>query len=129
MPVPRRRTPRASVRRFNTLVLKFTHELLGNGRTALTTFERELVRQAAAMVLRAEQLQAGLVYGEPVDPDELIRVTSEMRGAIRVLGPKVEVEKPPSIPPGLALARRRWAAAEAGSRDHIHGAPFGPREH
>jgi hypothetical protein len=30
-------------------------------------------------MLRAKQLQAAMVRGEPVDPDELIRVTSEMR--------------------------------------------------
>jgi hypothetical protein len=106
-PAPKYRTPLAAVRRFNGLVLKFTHELLG-GRTALTALERELVRQAAAMVLRAEQLQAGLVRGEPVDPDELIRVTSEMRRAVKALGLKPRDGAPEPLPSGP----RAIAAAE-----------------
>src|SRR5260370_25493618 len=69
--VPRHRTPLASVRRFNTLVLKFTDELLGNRRTALTTFERDMVRQAAPLTLSAEQPQARLLPGDHVGPDEL----------------------------------------------------------
>ncbi len=109
--VPRHRTPLASVRRFNTLVLKFTDELLGNRRTALTTFEREMVRQAAALTLRAEQLQAGLLRGETVDPDELIRVTSEMRRAVKALGFKVEPPAPPPQPRFSPMKALREAAA------------------
>ena len=44
-------------------MLKFTHEVL-SARSAPTVFEREMVRQAAAMMLRAEQLQAAIVRGE-----------------------------------------------------------------
>jgi hypothetical protein len=89
---PHRLTPRAAVRRFNGLVHKFTAELLSGGRRSLTVFEREMVRQAAAMVLRAEQLQAAIVSGEDVDHDALVRVTSEMRRAVGALNLPTEHE-------------------------------------
>src|SRR5262249_54042549 len=86
LPVPKYRTSRGSVRRFNTLVTRFTAELLGAGdRPAPTAFERELIRQAAAVMLRAEQLKAKLVYGETVDPEELI-ARGRAKGAGRLPG-------------------------------------------
>ena len=81
---PKCRTPLAAIRRFNTLVTKFTREAAG-GRELLTA-EREMVRAAAAIMLRAEQLQAGIVRGEPIDPDELIRLSSEGRRVLRSMG-------------------------------------------
>jgi hypothetical protein len=44
------------------------------GGSALSTGELGLVRQTAAITLRAEQLQAAIVRGEPVLADELIRL-------------------------------------------------------
>jgi hypothetical protein len=52
----------------------------------LSVFEREMVKQAAALVLRGETLQAAVVAGEPVNYDELVRVTSEMRRVMSSLG-------------------------------------------
>src|SRR5271167_2328932 len=74
-PSPRRRTPLGSVRRFNELTVLFAREL---GITP-TTAEREQLRQAAALVLRAEQLQHAIIRGEQVATDELIRLSSESR--------------------------------------------------
>jgi hypothetical protein len=83
---PHKMTRRGAVRRFNTLIHKFTACLLSDGRSGLSVFEREMVKQAAALVLRGETLQAAVVAGEPVNYDELVRVTSEMRRVMSSLG-------------------------------------------
>jgi hypothetical protein len=82
-PAPKRRTPLGSIRRFNDLVIQFAHDL--GGVDLLTATERELLRQAAAMSLRAEQLQAAVVNGEQVDGDELIRLSGEARRILTTL--------------------------------------------
>jgi hypothetical protein len=107
LPAPKFRTPLASIRRFNDLVTQFTREV---GRELLAG-EREMVRQAAAIMLRAEQLQAGLVKGEPVNPDELIRLSSEARRALRTI--KASVKKPGALPTPLPWSPLRSALAKA----------------
>jgi hypothetical protein len=67
----------AQARRFRDLVNAFAANF--GGVAALTEGERVLVRQAAACALRAEQLQAALVKGDPVEPDELIRLANTSR--------------------------------------------------
>jgi hypothetical protein len=104
---PKFRTPLASIRRFNDLVTQFTREV---GRELLAG-EREMVRQAAAIMLRAEQLQAGLVKGEPVNPDELIRLSSEARRALRII--KASAMKPEALPAPLPWSPLRSALAKA----------------
>src|SRR5580704_16782309 len=80
---PRRRTPLASIRRFNTLVVQFASDL--GGLKALAAAEAEQVRAAAALVLRSEQLQAEVLAGELVDTGELVRLSSEARRALAAL--------------------------------------------
>ncbi len=43
---------------------------------------RALVRSAASLTMRAEQMQAALARGDDVDADELVRVSSEARRAL-----------------------------------------------
>jgi hypothetical protein len=93
---PKCRTPLAAIRRFNTLVTKFTREVAG-GRELLTA-ECEMVRAAAAIMLRAEQLQAGIVRGEAIDPDELIRLSSEGRRVLRSIRAGAKPEASPPLP-------------------------------
>ena len=51
--------------------------------------ERALVRQAASLTLRAEQLQAAVVNGESVNADVLIKMSSEARRLLaRIRKPK-----------------------------------------
>jgi hypothetical protein len=69
------RTP--SARRFRDLIESFSCDLGGMER--LTEAERALVKQAASVTIRAEQLQAAIVRGEVVDPDELIRLSNTSR--------------------------------------------------
>jgi hypothetical protein len=102
LPAPKSRTPRAAIRRFNDLVTRFTREM----NRELLVGEREMVRQAAAIMLRAEQLQAGIVRGEAIDPDELIRLSSEGRRVLRSIGagvkPKPEAPSPRPWSPLMA---------------------------
>jgi hypothetical protein len=65
-------------RRFRDLIQEYSQECHG-GSADLSPAELGMVRQAAAMTLRAEQLQASVVRGEPVLADELIRLSSEAR--------------------------------------------------
>jgi hypothetical protein len=79
----------AKARRYRDLV----GELVSEHGGALSTPERALIRQAAALMLRAEELQAAIVRGEPVDEDKLIRLSSEAR---RVLS---RLKRPPQPAP------------------------------
>jgi hypothetical protein len=68
---------RSSVaRRFRDLIADCVREC---GNVALSPAELGMVRQAAAIMLRGEQLQAAIVLGQPVLADELIRLSSEAR--------------------------------------------------
>jgi hypothetical protein len=99
-----------SARRFRDLVNDLTAELLVGlpAGTKLSTPDRSAIRQAATIVLQAEQLQAAIVRGETVDPDVLIRLSGEARrmlAAVRGMG----------TPPGTAhIPLRERLAAEAG---------------
>jgi hypothetical protein len=64
-------------RRFKDLVESFSRDLGGVDR--LSEAEQSLIRQAASLTMRGEQLQAAIVKGEPVDPDELIRLSNTAR--------------------------------------------------
>jgi hypothetical protein len=67
----------SSARRFRDLVESFSAEL--GGMDCLSEAEKALVRQAASLAMRAEQLQGAIVRGESVNPDELIRLTNTAR--------------------------------------------------
>jgi hypothetical protein len=68
------RSPTA--RRYRDLVQAFTADI---GRK-LTEFEKAMVKQAASLSLTNEMKQAQLVNGGvPVDTDEMIRLSSEVR--------------------------------------------------
>lgn len=67
----------AGARRFRDLMESFGSDL--GGLHQLTEAERALVKQAASVTIRAEQLQAAIVRGEAVDPDELTRLSNTSR--------------------------------------------------
>lgn len=67
------RSPAA--RRYRDLVHLYESEIGGE----LTELERGLIKQAAALSLRSEQLQGAVVRGEAVDSDTLIRLSGEAR--------------------------------------------------
>jgi hypothetical protein len=82
------RSPTA--RRFRDLVAAFEAEIGGN----LTEAERGLIKQAAALTIRAEQLQADIVNGKPVDSDALIRISSTAKRILGAIGDKAAKRKP-----------------------------------
>jgi hypothetical protein len=65
----------SSARRFRDLVHAFEAEIGGT----LSELERGLVRQAAILSLKTEQMQGAVVRGEDVDNDTLIRLSGEAR--------------------------------------------------
>jgi hypothetical protein len=76
------RTTRA--RRFKALVADFE---VGFGSTPGPR-ENALIRQAAAVAVEAEGLQAAIVRGETIDIDVLVRVTNVLARALAALGLK-----------------------------------------
>ncbi|PSO30536.1 hypothetical protein [Bradyrhizobium sp. MOS002] len=68
------------------------------GAGELSEATKSQIRQAAHLALRGEQLQARQVRGEPVDGDELIRVTSELRRALAPLLARGTARKPDANP-------------------------------
>jgi hypothetical protein len=80
--------------RFKRLLNSISADL--GGMAALTEAERGLVRQAASLIMRAEQLQSAITRGEQVDPDELIRLTNTVRRTLTVIS-KREKPKPATL--------------------------------
>lgn len=71
----------ASARRFRDLVQAYEAEIGGT----LSELERGLVRQAAILSLKTEQMQESVVRGEDVDSDTLIRLSGEARRILQSL--------------------------------------------
>jgi hypothetical protein len=73
-----------------------------------------MIRQAAGLTLRAEQLQAAIVRGEAVDDDQLIRLSSTARRLLTAIAAKAAKRKPPAPTLQDHIARRR-AEGQLGS--------------
>lgn len=97
----------SGARRFRDLADAFAADL--DTGTGLTEAEMTVVRQAAGVALRAEQVQAAIVNGADVDLNELTRlsnVVSRLMGAL-----KAKRQKPTG--PSLAEYLASKGAAEA----------------
>ena len=96
-------------RRFRDLIKAYEAEIGGE----LTEVERGLVKQAAALTLRAEQMQAAIVRGEPIDNDQLIRISGTAKRILGAIGDKASKRRPagPSLQDHIA---RRNAERVAG---------------
>jgi hypothetical protein len=68
-----------AARRFRDLIQLYEAEIGGE----MSEVERGLIKQAAALTMTAERMQADIINGLPVDSDALIRLTSTAK---RVLG-------------------------------------------
>jgi protein-tyrosine-phosphatase len=79
-----------AARRFRELVDAFSAELGAN----LTETERGMVRQAAALQLRIEQMQGAIVESPDIDADLIIRLSSEHRRLLTKLRGKAAKNKP-----------------------------------
>ncbi|MBR1233652.1 hypothetical protein [Bradyrhizobium sp. AUGA SZCCT0182] len=58
-----------------------------------------MIRQAAALTFKAETLQSDLVNGNPVDGDQLIRLTGTAKRILSALGEKASKRQPAGHPP------------------------------
>jgi hypothetical protein len=69
-------------RRYYDLIADLARELGGG----LSTAEMSVVRQAAALTVKSEQLQAAIVKGEPINTDDAVRLanaSARLLGALR----------------------------------------------
>jgi hypothetical protein len=80
-----------NARRYRDLVIAFEAEV---GVGSLTESEKSLIRQAAALTLRAEELQSALVLGEDIDTDLLVRLSGTAKRILLSIGAKGDKRKP-----------------------------------
>jgi hypothetical protein len=76
----------ASARRYRDLIADFGRDL--GAFESLSTAELAMVRQAAALVVKVEQLQVGIVNGDVIDTDELVRLMNASTRILLALGVK-----------------------------------------
>jgi hypothetical protein len=98
----------ASARRFRDIVAAYEAEAGSH----VSAVERDLIRQAAGLTLRAEQMQAVIVRGEPVNNDELVRISSTAKRLLETIRTRAANNKP-AAPTILDLAAELAAGAEA----------------
>jgi hypothetical protein len=99
----------SAARRFKRLCRSFTEEL-GSG--DLPEIDRQLIAQAAGMLIRAEQIRAGILVGHAVDGDEAVRLGSECRRILNSLRAKATKNKP--APPSILDIAAELAAETDG---------------
>jgi hypothetical protein len=72
-----------------------------------------MVKQAAALVIQSEMMQAAIINGEPVNADELIRISSEVRRILDGLAEKAGKRKPAAVPNIHDYVAANYAAGDA----------------
>jgi hypothetical protein len=111
IPLPRVADGRCvAARRFRGLIEAFELEVGG----VLTESERAMIKQAAALTLRAEELQGDLITGKEIDNDLLIRLTGTARRILGSIGVKADKKHAASGHDPLAA----HIAAKYGDRTH-----------
>jgi hypothetical protein len=81
-------------RRYRDLTMSLADDL--GGASSLTEAQRALVRQAAAMIVQSEKLQAEVLRGEVVDCEQLTRLANAATRILSRLGLKRTVRHTPS---------------------------------
>lgn len=76
----------APARRYRDLCLSLADDL--GGAATLTEAQSALVRQAAAMIVQSERLQADVIRGETVDCEQLTRLANAATRILSRLGIK-----------------------------------------
>lgn len=86
------RSPQA--RRFRDLILGYTAEF-----EVASEFDKALIRQAAFLVIKAEDLQAKTLRGEDVASDEIVRLSGQLGRVLAALKRRSNADAPaaPSI--------------------------------
>lgn len=94
-------------RRFADLCASFAAEL---GGAAQSEAARTLIRNAAALALRSEQLQADTIMGRAVDPEEMVRLA---HASARLLSVLRRTAPPPA--PEMSFAEKLRLRHERGA--------------
>lgn len=81
----------APARRFRDLVCQFTEELGGDA--IMSEPMRAMVRQAAAVAIEAERMQAAILREEAVDADELVRISHVLQRLMNGLKAKAKTAR------------------------------------
>jgi hypothetical protein len=81
-------------RRYRDLVDLYSAEAGG----VLTETETAMIKTAAALAIQGEMMQAAIVNGEPVNTDDLIRLSSEVRRILGEIGERAGKRKPAAVP-------------------------------
>lgn len=97
----------AGARRFRDICRSYEEEAGGT----VSEVERDLIRQAAGLTLRAEQMQAAIVRGEPIDNDQLIRISSTAKRILEAISAKA-AKRAPAEQPNLKDYLASKAAAQ-----------------
>jgi hypothetical protein len=79
----------AGARRFRDLIEAFSADL-----GELSEADMAMVRTAAALTLKSEQMQAALAAGDDVDSDALIRLAGTTRRSLAGISAKAAEKKP-----------------------------------
>jgi len=87
----------ALARRFRRLCQDFAADL--GGEDSLTAAERALIRQAASMVMQAEEAQADLLSGRTVDADAMVRLSNASARLLSALGVQRRKRQPQHVAP------------------------------
>jgi hypothetical protein len=109
--LPRADGRTVSARRYRQLLRDFTAEIGG----PLSAIDEALLGQAAALVVRSEQIQAQIVAGLAADTDEAVRLASESRRILGRLKSNAAKAKPSAGPTNLdeLLSAQEEGAADA----------------
>jgi hypothetical protein len=104
----------ATARRFRDICRAYEVEIGG----LVSEVERDLIRQAAGLTLRSEQMQAAIVRGEMVDNDQLIRISSTARRVLETISLKAAKRKSvPAVTLADHIAQRNKERALASAED------------
>jgi hypothetical protein len=93
-----------TARRFKDIVVSLAES--SGGEAALNEAEKALIRNAAAMVLRSERLQADSVSGRDVDSAELTRLANASARLLSALRRKPKAAGPSISPLHAYLAQK-----------------------
>jgi hypothetical protein len=97
-----------NARRYRDLLADMACDL--GGAANLSTAELAILRQAAGLVLRSEQIQADVVNGRPVDADEAVRLANASARLLAALRSKQGQRNKPAT---MSLRDRLAAEAQA----------------
>jgi hypothetical protein len=97
----------SGARRFRDLVHDLSADL--GGVAALTTAELATVRNCAGLLLRAEQLQADIARAQPVDANQISRLSNTARRLLNTIADKRRERRavPQGASPLAAILRKR----------------------